>query len=303
MHTFFSPNGDVNFQGNKETGWDFMAGPLLGSGEGASFYVPLIADPNTAAADTWFVGLQHVWRTQDNAGSQAQLDTQCNEFFGTGPFDTTCGDWEPLGGTDLDAAGDLSGTFYGTDKNPGSSGYVVATERAPSDTSTLWAGLRRGRVFVSENADDPDASAVTFHRIDDASTPERFVSGIAVDPADPNHAFISFSGYNAYANTAGTAPGHVFDVQYDPNTHTATWKNIDYDLGDQPITDIALDTNGDLYASTDFGVDVLSKGTTAWVPASTGLPSVAVYGLTIDRTNRVLLAATHGRSAWQLALK
>src|SRR6185503_6629236 len=134
------------------------------------------------------------------------------------------GDWEPLGGTDLDAAGDLSGTFYGTDKNPGSSGYVVATERAPSDTSTLWAGLRRGRVFVSENADDPDASAVTFHRIDDASTPERFVSGIAVDPADPNHAFISFSGYNAYANTAGTAPGHVFDVTYNPGTHTATWK-------------------------------------------------------------------------------
>ena len=52
MHTFFSPNGDVNFQGNEETGWDFMAGPLLGSGEGASFYVPLISDPNPAAADS-----------------------------------------------------------------------------------------------------------------------------------------------------------------------------------------------------------------------------------------------------------
>jgi transposase-like protein len=299
MHTFFSPNGDVNFKGNNELGWDFMAGPLLGSGEGASFYVPLIADPNTAAANTWFVGLQHVWRTQDNAGSQAQLDTQCNEFFGTGPFDTTCGDWEPLGGT----AGDLSGTVpWGADKNPGPTGYVVATERAPSDTSTLWVGLRRGRVFVSKNADNPTASAVTYDRIDSASTPERFVSGIAVDPANPNHAFISFSGYNAYANAAGTAPGHVFDVLYDPIGHTATWKNIDYDLGDQPITDIALDTNGDLYASTDFGVDVLSKGTTAWVPASTGLPSVAVYGLTIDRTNRVLFAATHGRSAWRLAL-
>ena len=299
MHTFFSPNGDVNFKGNDELGWDFMAGPLLGSGEGASFYVPLIADPNPAAANTWFVGLQHVWRTQDNAGSQAQLDAQCNEFFGTGPFDTTCGDWQPLGG----AAGDLSGTVpWGTDKNPGSTGYVVATERAPSDTGTLWAGLRRGRVFVSSNADDPTPASVVFHRIDDASTPERFVSGIAIDPTNPNHAFISFSGYNAYANAAGTAPGHVFDVLYDPIGHTATWKNIDYDLGDQPITDVALDTNGDLYASTDFGVDVLSKGTTAWVPASTGLPSVAVYGLTIDRTNRVLLAATHGRSAWQLAL-
>ena len=299
MHTFFSPNGDVNFKGNDELGWDFMAGPLLGSGEGASFYVPLIADPATAAANTWFIGLQHVWRTQDNAGSQAQLDTQCNEFFGTGPFDTTCGDWQPLGGS----AGDLTGTVpWGSDKNPGPTGYVVATERAPSDTSTLWAGLRRGRVFVSKNADDPTASAVTYDRIDTASTPERFVSGITVDPADPNHAFISFSGYNAYANAAGTAPGHVFDVLYDPGTHTATWKNIDYDLGDQPITGVALDTNGDLYASTDFGVDVLAKGTTAWVPASTGLPPVAVYGLTIDRAHRVLFAATHGRSAWQLAL-
>ena len=214
MHTFFSPNGDVNFNGNDELGWDFMAGPLLGSGEGASFYVPLIADPNPAAANTWFVGLQHVWRTQDNAGSQAQLDTQCNEFFGTGPFDTTCGDWEPLGGS----AGDLSGTVpWGADKNPGPTGYVVATERAPSDTSTLWAGLRRGRVFVSKNADNPTASAVTYDRIDSASTPERFVSGIAVDPTNPNHAFISFSGYNAYANAAGTAPGHVFDVTVRPD--------------------------------------------------------------------------------------
>jgi transposase-like protein len=297
MHTFFSPNGDVNFKGNNELGWDFMAGPLLGSGEGASFYVPLISDPNLAAADTWFVGLQHVWRTQDNAGSQAQLDTQCNEFFGTGPFDTTCGDWEPIGPDLTDASFN-----DGAPKNPGSSGYVVATERAPSDTGTLWAGLRRGRVFVSKNADDATAANVTFDRIDSASTPERFVSGIAVDPADPNHAYISFSGYNAYANAAGTAPGHVFDVTYNPGTHTATWKNIDYDLGDQPITDIVVDTNGDLYVSTDFGVDVLAKGTTAWVPASTGLPSVAVYGLTIDRTNRVLFAATHGRSAWQLAL-
>jgi transposase-like protein len=303
MHTFYSPNGDVNFQGNKETGWDFMAGPLLGSGEGASFYVPLISDPNAAAANTWFVGLQHVWRTQDNAGSQAQLDTQCNEFTGTGPFDTTCGDWEPLGPDLTDAA-----LNDGAPKNPGPSGYVVATERAPSDTSTLWVGLRRGRVFVSKNADDTTAANVTFDRIDGPTTnvptptPTRFVSGIAVDPVNPNHAFVSFSGYNAYANTAGTAPGHVFDVLYDPVAHTATWKNIDYDLGDQPITDIALDTNGDLYASTDFGVDVLSKGTTAWVPASTGLPSVAVYGLTIDRAHRVLLAATHGRSAWQLTL-
>ncbi len=313
MHTYFNAQGDVNFQGTKETGWDWMAAPFFNAGgtafvEGNSFYLPLIADPKVGG--TWLAGLQHVWRTQDNGGPQAVLDAQCNEMTGTGPFfgpSSNCGDWEPLGGTALNAAGDLSGTFYGSDKNPGSGGYVVAVERAPSDNGTLWAGLRRGRVFFSSNADDATSANVDFFRIDDSTTPERFVSGIAVDPADPNTAYVSFSGYNAYATAAGTATGHVFKVQVDPTTCSgttcdATWTNIDHNVGDEPITDIVVDTNGDLYISTDFGVWTLPNGTTTWVPASTGLPTVAVYGLTIDRAGRVLYAATHGRSAWMLNL-
>ena len=95
----------------------------------------------------------------------------------------------------------------------------------------------------------------------------------------------------------------MFEVEYDPTSHTATWTNIDYNLGDQPITDVAYDdAAGDLYASTDWGVYVLVHGTTTWVPASTGLPMVAVYGLTFNASKRVLYAATHGRSAWMLQL-
>ncbi len=292
MHTFFSDQGDINFKGTDPLGWDWMADPLLLSGEGASFYIPLIADPKVAG--TWFTGLQHVWRTQDDAGGQAYLDATCNEFTGT--FSGVCGDWVPIGQ-------DLTSTAFGLDKTPGASGYVVATERAPSDNGTLWAGLRRGRVFVSSNADDPNAAAVTFYRIDSPSTPTRFVSGIAIDPADPNHAFISFSGYNAYASASGTATGHVFDVHYNPVAHTATWTNIDNNLGDEPVTDVAFDgKSGDLYISTDFGVDVLEPGSNQWVPAAGSLPPVAVYGLTLDQNGRVLYAATHGRGAWKLDL-
>jgi hypothetical protein len=132
--------------------------------------------------------------------------------------------------------------------------------RAPSDTSTLWVGLRHGRVFVSSNADKASGQ-VAFFRIDTSSTPERFVSGIAVDPADPNHAFISFSGYNAYATATGTATAHVFDVHYNTMGHTAAWTNIDHNLGDEPITVIAYDgVTGNLFVSTDFGVDILPSG-------------------------------------------
>jgi hypothetical protein len=287
MHTFFSDQGDVNFKGTDPLGWDWMVDPLLASGEAASFYIPLIADPSVSG--TWYTGLQHVWRTQDNAGPQSYLDTHCNEFLPTlaGP----CGDWVPIGQ-------DLSSTAFGLDKAPGQ--YVVATERAPSDSGTLWAGLRRGRVFVASNANDPTPSNVTFYRIDTPSTPTRFVSGIAVDPSNPNHAFISFSGYNAYNPTQ---PGHVFDVTYNPVSHTATWTNIDHNLGDEPITDVALDSStGDLYVSTDFGVDILKSGGTTWTPAAGLLPPVAVYGLTIDSGARVLYAATHGRGIWSLKL-
>ena len=54
----------------------------------------------------------------------------------------TCGDFEPLGA-------DLTTTAGGT---KGGS-YLAAVERAPSDTPTLWVGGRRGRLFVSKNAD------------------------------------------------------------------------------------------------------------------------------------------------------
>jgi hypothetical protein len=297
FHTFFDAQIDMNFKGTDPLGWNWVSDTFFGGGagaaEGRSFYIPIIYDPTVDG--TVFTGLQHVWRTQDDNGGQAFLESNCNEFFGT--FSQPCGDWVAIGQ-------DLSSSSFGSDKNPGASGYVVATERAPGDSGTLWAGLRRGRVFVSSNANDPNPANVTFYRIDTSATPTRFVSGIAVDPSNPNHAFISFSGYDAYATASGTATGHVFEVTYNPVSHTATWSNLSYNLGDQPITDIALDSQtGDLFASTDFGVDMLKSGSTQWAPAAGSLPSVEVYGLTIDSNAGILYAATHGRGAWVLNLR
>jgi hypothetical protein len=301
FHTFFDAQVDVNFRGTDPLGWDWISDTFFavagvyvgaGSGEARSFYIPIIHDP--AVTGTIFTGLQHVWRTQDNGGDQAFLDQHCNELTGDLALTGVCGNWVAIGQ-------DLSSTAFGTDKAPGQ--YVVATVRAPSNSGTLWAGLRRGRVFIASNADDPNPSNVTFFRIDKPSTPTRFVSGIAIDPSNPNHAYISFSGYNAYATASDTATGHIFEVTYNPVNHMATWTNLDHNIGDQPITGIALDANtGDLFVSTDFGVDMLRSGDSQWIPAAGSLPPVAVYGLTIDSNARVLYAATHGRGAWKLDL-
>ena len=112
------------------------------------------------------------------------------------------------------------------------------------------------------------ASAVTFTRLDTlaANSPGRPISSISVDPANPNHAYISYLSYNTItSNTAagGVAleaplPGHVFSVTYDPTAGTATWTDLEgtgTPIGDQPVNSVAYDNMaGDLYASTDFGV-------------------------------------------------
>ena len=306
FHTFFDAQIDVNFHGTSEVGWDWISDAFFvgaAANEARSFYIPVIFDP--AVNQTIFTGLQHVWRTQDSGGNQAFLDQHCFEFpfppGGDMVFTGACGDWVAIGQ-------DLSSTAFGTDKAPGQ--YIVAVSRAPSDNGTLWAGLRRGRVFVASNANNPSPSAVTFNRIDTAAQPTRFVSGISIDAANPNHAFVSYSGYNAYATGAGTATGHVFEATYNPATHTATWSGdlaggapSTGGLGDQPITGIAVDWHtGDVFVSTDFGVFVRKSGNTTWQPAASGLPKVIVFGLTIDVNARVLYAATHGRGAWRLAL-
>jgi hypothetical protein len=293
MHSYYSPAHDVNFGGDNPLTWDWISDPLMLSNEQASFYVPLIADQKVPG--TWFDGLQHVWRTQDNGGQQSYLDQVCNEFFGS--FLGECGDWVPLGGAVGSAKGDLTGSSYGSDKG---GSYVVALARPTTDTGTMWAATRLGRLFVSKNADAAIANSVSFTRIDTASQPTRFISGIALDPANPNHAYVSFSGYNAYTPST---PGHVFDVTYDPVKKTGSWKDLSYNIGDQPVTGVALDdVTGDLFIATDFGVAMLASGAKTWVPAAGSLPPVAVYGLAIDPAARVLYAATHGRGAWQLNL-
>ena len=287
MHTYFAQQLDVNFRGTDILGWNWISDVLFAGREAASFYVPLIADP--VLDGTFFVGMQRVWRTQDNGGDQAFLELHCNEFFGD--FTVSCGDWVPLGGPTLTGAG------FGTDKF---GSYVVSIARGASAGAPLWAATRRGRLFVAMNADAADPTAVTFSRIDTASQPRRFISGIAVDPANPLHAFVSFSGYDAYTPTT---PGHVFEVTYDPSGPTATWRDLSANIGDQPVTGIAFDApRGRVYAATDFGVAVrLPSG--QWVPAASGLPPVSVYGIALDAKSGLLYAATHGRGIWRLALR
>lgn len=310
---FFSPYSDENFENGDPTAWVIVSGTFFDADgnpkEASAFYLPEIADP--AVPGTQFTGLQHIWRTLDNGGDKATLEANCPEFttFGGQPG---CGDFAPLGDPSGNGgpgtSGDLTSALYGSDRT---GGYVVAVARTKSDHSTLWAATATGRVFLSQNANAALAKNVTYTRIDNTSSaaPNRFVSGIVIDPTNANRAWITYTGYNA--NTP-TTPGHVFQVDYNPSTHTATWTDIDNGtgpIGDLPVTGIARDAvTGTLYVGTDFAVlaDTPAPNGTFdgnWRPAADGMPQVEVAGVTLDQKSRTLFAATHGRAIWSLSLK
>jgi hypothetical protein len=293
FHTYYFGYMDVNFQGDTPENWLWVADPFVYTSESIEFDPPTIADP--VRGGTIFVGAEHVWRTQDSGGDREFLEQHCNTTgqFGTSDqlFSGNCGDFEPVGPSLTDA---------GLGSRDG--GDIIALGRG-TDTGTLWAATIAGRIFVSRNA-QAAPGAVAFTRIDDATAPERDPNSISVDPSNPLHAIVTYNGYGV--NTPST-PGHVFDVVFNPGTGTATWKDISYDLGDQPVADSVYDVaTGDVYVSTDFGVWRLASGSSSWTPAAANMPLVQVPGLTlVDAKNdtRLLYAATHGRGAYRLTLK
>jgi hypothetical protein len=329
---------DSNFHANGDpTKWVITSAPIVRSGEGAAFYWPQIADPNPpTGAHPIFSGAKHVWRTwafgagvaghvpQDTSPSIASYEANCPEFT-TGGDTLGCGDYRPLGGpycegatACVNASGDLTGTVYGADRAGGSISWLARTK---SDHGTLWAATGAGRIFVTHNADASDPALVVWHRIDNATSPTRFPSGIYVDPADSSHAWISYSGYNA--NTPAT-PGHVFDVHENgtvtPGSGTFASLGVEkgtdafptpFSDGDLPVSDIVRDdATHTLYASTDFGVLRGDNDGKHW-HVTKGMPRYEVMHLEIQPSSRVatctgcppvLYAATHSQGIWKMDL-
>jgi hypothetical protein len=282
--------------------------------EAAQFIGNAITDP-VAVGRLW-TGREHVFRA-DNHGlnpafPKATVLQHCNVWYGDGDLDENhryepatdiCDDFHPLG--DPGPNGRLTSTAFGNDRTGGS---VAAVERGRNDESSVWAATSTGRIFVSKNADAAPAS-VQFTRIDSLATndPPRYPTAIFVDPADANHAWITYSGFNA---KTPTTPGHVFEVRYVPASGTqaasATFTSLDGQgsngYGDLPANSIVVSQAGTIYVGNDFGV--VSKQTgSAWLLAGPGLPNVDVADLVYVPEKSSIYAATHGQGVWQLKVQ
>lgn len=159
---------------------------------------------------------------------------------------------------------------------------------APSDPNRLYVGTDDARVWTSSNGGGAWQNV-------SAGLPNRWVTRIAVDPDDPLLAYVAHSGYR----------------QDEPTTHLhrttdagQSWTAIDAGLPEAPVNALAVDPDlaSTLYVGTDVGVYVTRDGGDSWSDLAPGLPIVVIHDLMLHAPTRKLVAATHGRSMYSLAL-
>ncbi len=232
--------------------------PIKNCDPNPRFITPLEKDANSPTH--WITGGQYVWT--DSAG----WNTVCNL--------SRC-DWRRV-----------------HDLGAGNSATALAM-----NGKTVYAGFCGPKCFPHGGAPFKSGVATnaggTWHDIS-AGLPNRYVTALRVDPANADHVYVVFGGYERHwVPTSGV--GHVFES----TNGGRTWHNISGNLPDTPALQLVL-SHGHLVVATDVGVFVSTAGTT-WRRLGSGLPHVRVWDLSLSTDGSRLFAATHGRGMWAIA--
>jgi PKD repeat protein/photosystem II stability/assembly factor-like uncharacterized protein len=163
------------------------------------------------------------------------------------------------------------------------SSLINAMAFAPSNANYIYVSKSNklyvssdGNTFTDRSAGLPTNASITY---------------IAVSNANPEHVWITYSGYTAnkvwYSSNAGL-----------------TWSNYSTGIPNIPVNCIVYQNNSNdaLYIGTDLGVFYRDNTSGTWTAFSNGLPNTIVDELEIHYGTGMLRAATYGRGIWESAL-
>ena len=243
------------------------------SQESAGFVAPLAAIANGSATLAAF-GTTRLWLTADWGTSWVTLPTGTNPYALATPSTTQ----DQLDGNTVTAIEFASPTRI----------FVATASYFDSFGGNIFSG--------SIYRFDESGSAWTWTQIPTASLPAEAFTSLAVEDATTG----SF-----YATLGGGGYGHCY--YYDGTTWTEAMPATVVDV---PTHAVVVDpaNSSDVYVGTDVGcwkgVKSGSAGsyTWTWTLFSQGLPESAITDLAIHNPARLLRAATHGRSVWEIDL-
>ncbi len=251
--------------GKYSAGGDTGNSEPLGGIPGArpGWYIPLEFDPTNP--DVMYAGKEVVSRSTD-AG--ATWDT-ISDDLGYGTDDDF----------DVEFVEDMN-NWFGT----------ITTIEPAYDEATVWAGTDNGLLWVTR-----DLGEDGWYDVHAPAIPERWITRIAADPADPNTAYVTYSGFRE-----GDDDAILVKV-----THLGGYEveatNISGNLPDAPLHDVLV-LEDRLVVASDVGVFASFDGGATWITVGGNLPMVPVMELAWNTEFEVLAAATFGRGVWSVVM-
>ncbi|MFD8304236.1 glycosyl hydrolase [Streptomyces sp. NPDC059690] len=225
----------------------------------ARFIAPLNADIKDPK--TWVAGGRHVW-----INTKGYAIRSGTEWFG---------------------AYDL-GAGHTATAVASSGGRVYAAWCGPCNNQGFTRGIAVG-----------NADGAGWHQLSlpvDGTVPNRYLSGLAIDPKNSDHVLLAVNGFSRkWTEGPGAGVGHLFETR----DGGVTWKDVSGNLPDVPANSVALLRGGTIALGTDLGVLVRTPGSKTWRVAGDNLPTTAVMQLRTGPDGR-LYAATHGRGIWAI---
>lgn len=123
-----------------------------------------------------------------------------------------------------------------------------------------------------------------------AHMPDRLPMDIAIEPGNPQCAYVVFSGFDN---------SHVCKTE----NGGKDWYSLDNGLPNVPANSILIDPRhpSHLYLGNDLGVYFSSNGGASWEPFTRGLPeAIMAMHLSDSPSNRKIRLASHGHGVWEV---
>ena len=193
-------------------------------------------------------------------------------FKGTNRGDS----FEPISGDLTDGPHPNGALSYGT---------ISSIAISPANPLTIFVGTDDGNVQVTNDGGN------NWDNISH-NLPDRYVTSIAAHPWDKKIAYVTLSGYR--------------ETDYQPHILVTkngggNWEDISANLPEIPINDIVVHSSYPelLFIANDMGVWYSNTAGDSWEIVGANLPYTVVNDLELHEEEKILLAATFGRSLFK----
>jgi photosystem II stability/assembly factor-like uncharacterized protein len=166
---------------------------------------------------------------------------------------------------------------------------IFTVAESPVQQGVIWTGSDDGLVQVTRD------NGKTWQNVTPKGLPEWIqVNSIEASPNDAGTAYFAATAYK------------LEDLRpyiYKTNDYGKTWKKITDGIPDGSYSRVVREDpnrRGFLYAGTETGVFYSANDGDSWQSLRLNLPSVPVHDLAVQKRDRDLVVATHGRAFYVL---